>query len=727
MQKEDFRYYCFGEFKLDSRRRVLTKNDAPASISAKNFDLLLELVKNEGRILSHDELLDSVWEGTFVEQSNLKKGISALRQILGETPESSNYIKTIPRKGYAFVSSVEAFTNEPEIIHVTTSEVIIEEEIIEESESKNEPKSLTAIPQNNFRKNYKKFLMVGISILLLGILAFGFRGYFSKQGKRFSAENVKITKLTNDGNCSDASISADGNFILCGVKTKEGSTLITRQVSAKSQVQLLPPQKDINFWAYKITPDGNSVYFMLHSLTDPSRDGLYQIPFLGGMPRKINNSALHLTFSPDGKRMGFVRITPVLNQILTANLDGSDEQVLTEYGDGSRIWGLNWSPDGKSLLCSARQMINEKFVGYVDEISLSNGAKNKLFENDRMIVSATWMPDKTSIILGMREPNSEVRQIWQFFPGSKELIRVTNDNNIYRFPVLNQAGTIISVSQETTPSEVFLGEIGNDKLTPLTNTNATFGEIIKTKDGLLYSSYEGGSESAWIMDSNGGNKRQITDGKDGISLGPKVSNDGNSIVYSSMRNGAKDLWRINIDGSGLTQLTKSNEEIMWGGKLLSDNQTLILHSSLKGYYNLWKQNPSGEKVLLAEKVGVGWDVSPDDKLIVYDKYNESTKLSEIVVQSIENNQILQSIPVQVIDILKWNDANSFIYETKKEDKYLVYKQTLDRNPAKLIFEYTETGNDRVPSFEILQDGKHFVVIRGKYITDAVTIKIDESK
>jgi Tol biopolymer transport system component len=79
METNNFRFYEFGEFKLDSGHRILTKKDGEISISAKNFDILLALIQNEGRIMSHDQLLNLVWGDTFVGQSNLKKGISSRR------------------------------------------------------------------------------------------------------------------------------------------------------------------------------------------------------------------------------------------------------------------------------------------------------------------------------------------------------------------------------------------------------------------------------------------------------------------------------------------------------------------------------------------------------------------------------------------------------------------------------------------------------------------------
>ena len=102
MTETKFRYFEFGEFRLDTHRRILQKNGTPIHLTPRSFDLLCVMVENAGRVLEHDELLDKVWEDTFVEQGNLKKTISALRHALGESPEASEFITTVPRKGYRF-------------------------------------------------------------------------------------------------------------------------------------------------------------------------------------------------------------------------------------------------------------------------------------------------------------------------------------------------------------------------------------------------------------------------------------------------------------------------------------------------------------------------------------------------------------------------------------------------------------------------------------------------
>ena len=74
------------------------------SLSPRPFDLLVALASNPGRLLSRDELLQTVWKNTAVEQSSLNAAMSVLRQALGD--EAAAIIETVPGRGYRFVASI---------------------------------------------------------------------------------------------------------------------------------------------------------------------------------------------------------------------------------------------------------------------------------------------------------------------------------------------------------------------------------------------------------------------------------------------------------------------------------------------------------------------------------------------------------------------------------------------------------------------------------------------
>src|SRR5215469_3676486 len=105
--------YEFGPFRVDAAKRLLWNSANPVGISAKAFDTLLYLVRHAGKTVSKDELMAAVWPDTVVEENNLNKNISVLRQVLGEKPGEHRYIATVPGKGYRFVAPVVPFADKP--------------------------------------------------------------------------------------------------------------------------------------------------------------------------------------------------------------------------------------------------------------------------------------------------------------------------------------------------------------------------------------------------------------------------------------------------------------------------------------------------------------------------------------------------------------------------------------------------------------------------------------
>ncbi|SRR6266404_1566270 len=98
--------YRFGQFALDSRKRMLSRADSPVSLTPKAFDVLLFLVQNPNRLVTKEELLHAVWGDTFVEEGNLTQYISHLRKAFEDNLEDTRLIVTIARKGYHFTANV---------------------------------------------------------------------------------------------------------------------------------------------------------------------------------------------------------------------------------------------------------------------------------------------------------------------------------------------------------------------------------------------------------------------------------------------------------------------------------------------------------------------------------------------------------------------------------------------------------------------------------------------
>src|SRR5215475_15743350 len=98
--------YEFDRFRLDPQERILLREGQRLRLEPKDLEILLVLVENHGHTVGKEELLEKVWPGTFVEEGNLARHISVLRQVLGQGQSESQYIETIPKRGYRFVAPV---------------------------------------------------------------------------------------------------------------------------------------------------------------------------------------------------------------------------------------------------------------------------------------------------------------------------------------------------------------------------------------------------------------------------------------------------------------------------------------------------------------------------------------------------------------------------------------------------------------------------------------------
>jgi len=96
-------FYEFEKFRLDADNPSLWRADKLVSISPKALEALIVLVEKNGDIVSRDELLETVWKDTFVEEGNINYTISLLRKTL----ENKDFIQTVPRRGYRFVADVK--------------------------------------------------------------------------------------------------------------------------------------------------------------------------------------------------------------------------------------------------------------------------------------------------------------------------------------------------------------------------------------------------------------------------------------------------------------------------------------------------------------------------------------------------------------------------------------------------------------------------------------------
>jgi adenylate cyclase len=98
--------YGFENFVLDTSRRELRGGEVLVRVEPQVFDLLEYLIVHRDRVVTRDDLFDSIWKGRIVSDATLSSRISAARSAIGDTGERQQLIRTLPRKGFRFVGAV---------------------------------------------------------------------------------------------------------------------------------------------------------------------------------------------------------------------------------------------------------------------------------------------------------------------------------------------------------------------------------------------------------------------------------------------------------------------------------------------------------------------------------------------------------------------------------------------------------------------------------------------
>lgn len=107
--------YHFANCVIRSDTRELLRDGVVQKIERRSFDLILYLLKLEGRVASKDELLEHVWGNHFVSESVIAQSIMKVRKALGITGKEPGPIKTIHRVGYRFASEVRTSIRTPHL------------------------------------------------------------------------------------------------------------------------------------------------------------------------------------------------------------------------------------------------------------------------------------------------------------------------------------------------------------------------------------------------------------------------------------------------------------------------------------------------------------------------------------------------------------------------------------------------------------------------------------
>ncbi len=93
----------FGDWELDRASKRLSRSGRPVDLTPKEYGLLEHFVRNQGRALTRDQILDAVWGGGIVvADRSVDRAVTTLRGKIEDKPHRPRFIQTVPQVGYRF-------------------------------------------------------------------------------------------------------------------------------------------------------------------------------------------------------------------------------------------------------------------------------------------------------------------------------------------------------------------------------------------------------------------------------------------------------------------------------------------------------------------------------------------------------------------------------------------------------------------------------------------------
>ncbi len=97
--------FTVGDLELDVAGRIARLDGEELALTRKEFDLLAELARNAGRVVTREDLMSRVWDvNWFGSTKTLDVHIGGLRRKLGDDPAEPRHIETVRGVGFRFAA-----------------------------------------------------------------------------------------------------------------------------------------------------------------------------------------------------------------------------------------------------------------------------------------------------------------------------------------------------------------------------------------------------------------------------------------------------------------------------------------------------------------------------------------------------------------------------------------------------------------------------------------------
>ncbi len=533
----------FSVFEVDLDSGELFKKGQKVKLQEQPFELLVELLKNAGAVVTREHLKDRLWPGDTAGDfdSGLNRAINRIREVLGDSAESPHFIETLPRRGYRFIGTVSG----PDIVEPAPAAPPTERPA---------PDAFRAgagEPPPRPRRPFGILLAIAAAVLV-AISAVWF--VLHRPARKGGLELRQLTANSTEDPIGHPVISPDGRYLAYG----DQAGIEIRLISTGESHVLPRPQGisagDVWFPAAWL-PDGTR---LLATCITSTTITAWTVSVIGGTATALRDNAFVQSVSPDGSLIAFIS-----NEEIWFMGPNGDTARKVVPNDGINYYrAVRWSPDGKRIAYQKWRGQTSYLEYSIESRDLNGGTPSILLSTRESNSVGTgeytfpddfwWLPDGR-VIYSINENPLKNRDcsLWQVRvdsrngkPRATPQIIASLAFHIQGFS-LTRDGTKLVGESNTPQSHILVGRLGAD------------GKLAETRRLTHVERFN--LPSAWTSDSK-------------------------SIIFSSDRNGATWLYKQALD--------QNEPELIAGG----GDQTVLARVSPDGAFLIYETQSRSQSV-----------------------------------------------------------------------------------------------------------------------------------
>ena len=270
--------YRFDDFLANPETWRLSRNGQEIHLEPVVLKLLIYLIANRGRLVTRQELMDTVWGDTVISESALTKAVARLRKALGDDSANHRYLETVRSRGYRFVANVEEIEgpNEPNqppgkgraatvrrallasaaaILALVTVTVFWPGTLPHETPEVGDIRSLAVLPLKNLTGDPERgYYVDGLQDLLITELS-------QRPGLRVTSR--QSTRRYRDSQLLAADIAGE-----LGVDALVEGSMLQKGSKIEVIVQLIDGRSDTHLWAERYTREAPYIFDLISDVAD---------------------------------------------------------------------------------------------------------------------------------------------------------------------------------------------------------------------------------------------------------------------------------------------------------------------------------------------------------------------------------------------------------------------------------------------------------------------------